>query len=134
MKYNKSQMNSYMTIYRQRKREECKLRLGNKCAKCGATENLEFDHIDPTTKTNSKSAIANLITANKEKLNQELIKCQLLCNDCHREKNKIDCGVIHRKPIKHGTISGYQHYKCRCTLCREAYANWRKNRKSRNRT
>lgn len=39
-----------------------------------------------------------------------------------------------RKPITHGTISGYKHYGCRCTLCKiavkEAEREWRHKRRT----
>jgi len=65
---------------------ECKEKLGGKCVKCGATERLEFDHIDPKNK--SFCITKNLRMGDKEKLQEELDKCQLLCYDCHLEKTK----------------------------------------------
>lgn len=48
---------------------------------CGCTEKLEFDHIDPLTKTASISRL--LANGNQFDLEKELKKCQLLCNPCH---------------------------------------------------
>ena len=62
-------------------------KLGGKCVKCGCTETLEFDHIDPSTKSFN---IAAGYTKPKEVLLEELAKCQLLCNKCHIEKSKKD--------------------------------------------
>ena len=61
-------------------------KLGGKCVKCGATERLEFDHIDPKNK--SFCITKNLRMGDNEKLQEELDKCQLLCYDCHLEKTK----------------------------------------------
>ena len=60
---------------------ECKEKLGGKCVKCGATERLEFDHIDPKNK--SFEITRGLLMGDREKFQEELDKCQLLCYDCH---------------------------------------------------
>ena len=62
-------------------------KLGGKCVECGCTETLEFDHIDPSTKSFN---IAAGYTKPKKVLDEELAKCQLLCVSCHREKTKKD--------------------------------------------
>jgi hypothetical protein len=62
-------------------------KLGGKCVECGCTESLEFDHIDPSTKSFN---IAAGYTKPKEVLLEEVAKCQLLCNKCHIEKTKKD--------------------------------------------
>lgn len=51
--------------------------------KCGSTENLEFDHIDPKTKS---FTITSRPTASEDKMSKELAKCQLLCHTCHENK------------------------------------------------
>tara|TARA_B100001059_G_C17294102_1_gene314193 strand:+ start:42 stop:491 length:450 start_codon:yes stop_codon:yes gene_type:complete len=61
-------------------------KLGGKCVKCGATERLEFDHIDPKNK--SFEITRGLLMGDREKFQEELDKCQLLCYDCHLEKTK----------------------------------------------
>ena len=60
--------------------------LGGKCVKCGATERLEFDHIHPENK--SFEITKRLLMSDKEKFQEELNKCQLLCYNCHLEKTK----------------------------------------------
>jgi len=62
-------------------------KLGGKCVECGCTETLEFDHIDPSTKSFN---ISSGYHKPKEVLEEELSKCQLLCNKCHIEKSKKD--------------------------------------------
>ncbi len=62
-------------------------RLGGVCAKCGSTDKLQFDHIDPASK---HARIAKMWTASKAKFEAELAKCQLLCEKCHREKTFSD--------------------------------------------
>ena len=62
-------------------------KLGGKCVECGCTETLEFDHIDPSTKSFN---IAAGYTKPKEVLLEEVAKCQLLCQKCHIKKTKRD--------------------------------------------
>jgi hypothetical protein len=62
-------------------------KLGGKCVQCGSTKALEFDHIDPSTKSFNISAGYN---KPKDVLEKELAKCQILCNKCHIEKTKKD--------------------------------------------
>ena len=65
---------------------ECKEKLGGECVKCGVKEKLQFDHIHPKNK--SFEITKRLLMGDKEKFQEELNKCQLLCCDCHLEKTK----------------------------------------------
>ena len=58
--------------------------LGGKCAVCGTVEDLEFDHIDPKTKT---GPIGRLVNGAWETVVAEIEKCQLLCKPHHQEKS-----------------------------------------------
>lgn len=87
--------------------------LGGKCVVCGATDNLEFDHVDPTIKLFN---ITDKYTCCMSYLRSELDKCQLLCKTHHKEKHKQD--------NIHGTYYMYNHGKCRCTECRKANAEY----------
>lgn len=40
----------YNKAWKQARRDRLIEMLGGKCVRCGATEDLEFDHIDPSTK------------------------------------------------------------------------------------
>jgi 5-methylcytosine-specific restriction endonuclease McrA len=75
-------------VERQRRAERIRARLkamlGDQCARCGATEELEFDHIDPDMK--SFSIAARIRDTRFELLEAEARKCQLLCKQCHRDK------------------------------------------------
>lgn len=88
--------------------------LGGHCAVCGATEGLEIDHIDPSTK--SFDARDNLTLATIE---DELRKCQLLCGTCHKAKT-----IRERPPFKHGTIYGFMKMKCACDDCSARKREW----------
>jgi 5-methylcytosine-specific restriction endonuclease McrA len=62
--------------------------LGGCCAKCGATEELDVDHIDARTKSFKLSG--GSLSCYWEDLLPELAKCQLLCRPCHVEKTALE--------------------------------------------
>lgn len=62
---------------------EAKLSLGGKCIWCGATENLEFDHIDDSKKEHN---VGNAVRNTREVFWNEVGKCQLLCVSCHNKR------------------------------------------------
>lgn len=80
------------------------------CVRCGSSENLQVDHIKPGTKVDHK--VWSWSEARRKK---ELAKCQVLCRKCHIKKS-MECGE--RRVAQHGGPQMYQHYKCRCDLCR----------------
>ena len=114
-------MAAYMRKRRAKRREEARLRLGGKCVVCGSTEKLEFDHVDPSTKVLNVSS-AKCLDGPRDRLLEEVDKCQLLCKLHHREKSRLNgdlSGGGHNKlPVKHGTASLYNQ-KCRCDHCKE---------------
>lgn len=77
----------YSRDYYHARRDELVQRLGGKCAICGSTENLEFDHIDASTKNFN---VGKLLSHSREAIEQELQKCQLLCRACHTAKSRVD--------------------------------------------
>ena len=87
MRTKERQRQYNLQYYKNRRKNLIEL-LGGKCAMCGSTENLEFDHIDSSTKT---LKMAQQLTVNKETIVNELSKCQILCKKCHIKKTKI-CG------------------------------------------
>jgi 5-methylcytosine-specific restriction endonuclease McrA len=106
-------MASYMAKRYDRRRSEYIVKMGGKCAKCGSTHNLEFDHIDRTQKSfDIGERLAGMAIP---KLEAELAKCQLLCQKCHIAKSILE---LDNKPWRHGSLSGYRY--CRCDLCRSA--------------
>lgn len=87
------------------------------CANCGSTVRLELDHINP------KMKITNRIWSwSKIRQQRELNKCQVLCQQCHKDKHTA----------KHGSFSRYARHKCRCKKCVTFYSKKRKSWKSRN--
>ena len=84
------------------------------CVRCGSTESLEVDHIDPALKVTH-----SVWSWSIPRRDIELAKCQVLCTVCHKAKTKA------QRPIPaHGTVSRYSSkaWKCRCDLCRKANA------------
>ena len=107
--------------------DEARTKLGGKCVRCGKTEDLQFDHIDRTTKLFCVSEAAG----HGESLDAfwaEVAKCQLLCRLHHIEKGR-EAGDI-PQAATHGALNMYTVYKCRCDLCRAAWnAYCRENKK-----
>lgn len=90
--------------------------LGNKCSICKTSENLEFDHIDPKTKS---LVITEYLTNGNipEKVYDELNLIQLLCHKHHKDKSLLEAN---KKRLVHGTRACYVHLRCRCSACKEA--------------
>ncbi len=69
----------------------------NGCVRCGYKEHpvaMDFDHIDPNTKSKN---VAHLATYSFEQIDKEIAKCQILCANCHRIKtwkNRQQIGPI----------------------------------------
>ncbi len=119
------------TEKRRKRRERCIKQLGGKCIDCGSTENLEFDHNDPSTK---EGWIHILLQCKEEILQKELAKCVLRCKDHHVQKTARES---HARQVlaEHGTASRYRQ-GCKCPLCLAAERNrtrersreyWRRN-------
>lgn len=128
---DKEAYNAYMRVYMAKRfrgrREAAIVSLGGKCAICGSTDNLQFDHRDPNDKTFD---IAKIWLHSKKKLMQELTKCQILCKSCHEDKSISDLG--HKKARgTHGTLSSHRY--CKCELCRKAHSEYVKGWKLRKR-
>jgi hypothetical protein len=68
---------------------------GGSCKRCGYNKNiaaLEFHHIDPTQKE-SKLDMRILSNRNIDYINQEFLKCELLCSNCHREEHNPEMNI-----------------------------------------
>lgn len=119
--------NAYMATYMleryHRRRAKAVELLGGKCVRCGATEELEFDHIERGLKSGE---VAKWFTQGEAKLKAELVKCQLLCRPCHIEKTRSEMTVGHG-----GGVSGIAG--CKCELCKLKYneymRNWKRERR-----
>ncbi len=80
------------------------------CVKCNSKENLELDHINPDEKKYNPRALWGMSDSNPNKIS-ELEKCQVLCEDCHKEKTRL----WWESQAQHGrTLYGKG---CRCSIC-----------------
>lgn len=105
------------TIRRAENRAKAMDWFGEGCVVCGSLENLEFDHIEANRK-DTKHCISQMLDKSWSKIFKELIKCQLLCKDCHWDKTRKDRNLFSKV---HGTVNMYINGKCRCLLCRKAW-------------
>lgn len=78
-----AERNAYFRAYKRNRRAEAIAMLGGVCVKCGTTENLEIDHVDPSTKLYE---IRDVLWYRRDVRLAELAKCQLLCEDHHSDK------------------------------------------------
>jgi hypothetical protein len=77
---------SYKDTYLRGKKyvDEYKIKKG--CACCGYNKHasaLDFDHLDPSTKS---MAVSQMLALSFKRLKNEINKCQVLCANCHRIK------------------------------------------------
>jgi len=86
-----------------------------RCAHCGSTERLELDHIDPTQKVSHR-----IWTWSRSRLAAETVKCQVLCENCH----KVKTYGVPAASRPHGTLGRYKEGRCRCVACRKANADY----------
>lgn len=102
--------------------QDAKKSLGGRCVDCGSTKNLQFDHVDPSTKVVDISRAAD---AALYLLKEELTKCALRCQPCHNKKTLRD---LKKTPAKgtHGTLSSYRY--CHCELCLDAKRRYQRVR------
>lgn len=101
--------------------------LGASCIQCSSQDNLEFDHVNPLSKSFD---ISKLLNYSQDLVLAEVKKCQLLCKDCHTTKGILnrDYGGGHNKILdpSHGTWAMYTNSKCRCSMCRKWRSDYRK--------
>jgi len=93
--------------------------LGNTCAVCGSEEDLEVDHIDPSTKTFN---LGKAWGKPWDVILVELKKCQLLCKQCHRLKSNQENsrrGSLNKGVYKHGSHNARYVLRCDCEECTE---------------
>lgn len=97
---------------------------GKSCVKCGSTNDLQIDHLDPKKKITHR-----VWSWSKEKRDAELAKCQVLCKPHHREKTEEQYELTSgRERVPHGTYHRYSR-GCRCPECSAAVAPyWRERR------
>ncbi len=59
------------------------------CADCGDHDPvvLDFHHRDPSTKVFSLGAGGQWLTLGRKRLTEEMVKCDVLCANCHRRRH-----------------------------------------------
>jgi 5-methylcytosine-specific restriction endonuclease McrA len=77
--------NDYQNEWMKKRRLLGIMLLGGRCVVCGATTDLEIDHVNPDTKVSHR-----IWSWSWNRIIHELVKCQLLCHDDHRLKTKVD--------------------------------------------
>lgn len=87
-------MKNYMKARWLSRRARYIAQLGGKCVDCGTSDNLQFDHIDPNTKS---FTISTQTSRSEEAMQKELKLCVLRCSDCHIIKNKVDGSAFKNK-------------------------------------
>ena len=71
--------------------------LGGVCIGCGTTSDLEFDHLDPSEK---KFAVGQKLgCASWAYIKREVLKCRLLCRDCHAERTALQRQGVEWEPM-----------------------------------
>jgi hypothetical protein len=83
---------------------------------------------DRSQRSFNKNFPQNLVLVGKRR-NEELQKCQILCQKCHLNKTIEE----NTKPPDHGTTARYwnPNYKCRCEDCQFAVAEHQRLRRIR---
>ncbi|WIB25858.1 HNH endonuclease [Curtobacterium sp. MCSS17_015] len=100
--------NAYYRQWRANRRQAWIAEQGGCCASCGSVSQLEVDHVDPTRKSLN---VRDVWSLSAHRRNAELVKCQVLCHDCHARKTNPP------PDLTHGTNSGYKTRGCRCDAC-----------------
>ena len=120
-------VNEYMLARYRVRVAAAREQLGGQCAVCGSTDQLEFDHIDPSTKWVN---LPQMWGYSEARFQGELAKCQLLCRVHHAEKTARENGQALARGT-HGTLSAYRY--CgppKCDDCKLAKRDWQRQRRA----
>ena len=133
MSSNNEQMKVYMANRRLSRRQTLLDMSDNKCARCADTSNLEFNHIDRSSKLFGLSGHG--LDRSWDKILTEWRKCELLCRLCHVQYTQMQYHIgdmplpwnkLSHVEYVHGTMRCYHETSCRCDLCKlakKAYRN-----------
>ena len=81
-------MASRQVIWARRVKQELREIMGERCRRCGATEELEFDCIEP--QGHHHHQVGTVGRATFYRLQHKIGNLQLLCPDCHSIKTLAD--------------------------------------------
>lgn len=127
---DKKKQREYQNRWMQKRRRDW-LQANGPCVQCGSWTNLHVDHRNPEEKVEHK-----IWSWSKQRRDEELAKCQVLCKVCHERKTSQENRELNTKPVNHGTYYAYKERDCRCELCKQAYSlrrhRWYLNRKRKN--
>lgn len=119
---DKEQYNLYMNDYMKRRYNKRRIavieQFGGQCSRCISKDELQFHHIDRSSKT---MTIAKTASLSESRWQEELAKCELLCADCHRKH--------HKSNHPHGDVKRYWR-GCKCELCKQANAEYSRRYRS----
>lgn len=77
------------------------------CAICLGCDRLQIDHVDPSTKVSNK-----IWHWSKDRRDEELAKCQVLCHYCHASKTAIESRARHKALLTSTRV---------CPKCKETF-------------
>lgn len=98
---------------------------GKACIDCGSSDCLEIHHVDPAKK------VSHAIWSWGERRRvAELVKCVVLCVDCHRKHTAAWRIMVAQARNPCGTMAAYGR-GCRCEPCRLAKREYELRRKLR---
>lgn len=126
--------------------------MGGGCAVCcynRCSRALTFHHLDPSQKD---FGISGEHGRSWDRTVVELRKCVLLCHNCHsevheglitlsddvvrfneayavRSHDKGSTGRL-RKELRHGSLTAYRYYRCRCDVCKAGKAAYKRKWKA----
>lgn len=91
------QIKSNLKNWKDRLREEIDALKSQPCKDCGNKFPpccMDFDHLDGATKVNNISTMITTRVASREKIYEEIDKCELVCSNCHRIRthNRLKMG------------------------------------------
>lgn len=121
--YNEDRKAYNREKYREYRRRNMLVLTGGKeprCNQCGSDKDLEFDHVDPGQKIFNMNTRKSL---KKEDYLEELMKCQILCKECHEQKTAKE-----NEGYTHGSLYAFQKAKCDCEICTQAEIEYKVRR------
>lgn len=122
---NKEYMATYMRERRRKRIARIRQQMGDVCRYCG-NPGEEIDHINPASKRSDVSS-ANCLDGPWDRIWDEVLKCQILCRECHISKSKTDISKINT-----GRPGNFGEESCNSVLTEVEVLSIRERYKSQN--